>query len=241
MCMRITSIFSTIASSSMFCLASTRGSNHCFGCLVQNWDFGRCIPQKHLLWRSCSSKMLRGSLSHTKKETSCFKMQVVSESDLSGPASPASLTVHHLLLLLLWCLQSTLGEDALDAPGAGPSAVPLQVEDQEASFSSSLLWLLQVLHFEWAVGKSEREEASLTAKNCIHMTGCDCLKWVHLIVSCLECPRDQQWFLHWASKTSENWATCWIFLQWATRGWQSLIFLSGRHGYYCCWRQPPWF
>lgn len=99
--MRITSIFSTIASSSMFCLASTRGSNHYFGCLVQNWDFGRCIPQKHLLWRSCSLKMLRGSLSHTKKETSCFKMQVVSESDLwasessisYNASSPASITV----------------------------------------------------------------------------------------------------------------------------------------------------
>lgn len=63
MCMRITVVFSTIPSSSMLCLVGIRGSSHYSLCLVQNWDLGRCILQKPLLWRSCSSKRLRGSLS----------------------------------------------------------------------------------------------------------------------------------------------------------------------------------
>lgn len=59
--MRITLVFSTIAFSSTLHLAGAGGSNHYFGCLVQKWDLGRCIPQKPLLWRSRTSKSLRGS------------------------------------------------------------------------------------------------------------------------------------------------------------------------------------
>lgn len=94
-------------------------------------------------------KELEGQPQATQRnKQSCFKMQVMSESVLSGRVNPASLKMHHPLLLLLCCLQRTLHEDALDATGAGPSAVPLQGEEQEASFSSSLLWLLRVLHFD---------------------------------------------------------------------------------------------
>lgn len=65
-----------------------------------------------------------------------------------------------------------------------------RVEEREASFSSSLLWLLQVLHLEQFV-KFEREEAFLTAKNYIYRTGGGCLTWVHLKISYWGCHREQ--------------------------------------------------
>jgi len=68
-CTRITSAFSMIAASSVLRLASTGGSDQYFGCLVQNRDLHKCIHWKPLLWRSCFSKWLRGSLSHGNKET----------------------------------------------------------------------------------------------------------------------------------------------------------------------------
>ena len=49
--------------------------------------------------------------------------------------------------------------------GLDPLQLLYKDEVQEASSSSSLLWLFHTLHFGLAVGKFENEEAFLTAKN----------------------------------------------------------------------------
>lgn len=175
-----------------------------------------------------------------RRKQSCFKMQVVSENILCvgessisyTSSSPASITVmspEHTLWRCLGCHWGLTQCSSSSGGGAGSILLLLTA----LAIAGPALWV--------SSRKVEIEEGSLTAKNYIHVTGCDCLKWVHLKVSCLGCHREQHWFLHWASKGNENRGTCWIFPPWTISGWQSLIFLSGWCDYCCCWRRPPCF
>lgn len=83
-CMRITSAFPTIAASSVLCLASAGGSDQYFGCLVQTQDLGRHVHQKPLLRRVALQRSWGAVRTMGRKKKSCFEMQMVSESVLSG-------------------------------------------------------------------------------------------------------------------------------------------------------------
>lgn len=133
-------------------------------------------------------------------------------------------------------------KDATDAIGAGPSAVALQGWGAGSflllllvavAFSYPVLWLSSGKVWKWGSFSHCEKLRFMGLKWSSYMVPCENL--------CYRCHSEQHWFLHWISKGSENWETCWIFLPWMTSGAWSLIFVAGWCGYPCCWRQPHCF
>lgn len=109
----------------MLCLAGTGGSNHCFGCLVVgSWQVQP--PETSAVEKLLLKEVEEQPGPWKERNSPALKCRWYLRVFSLGEWRPLYLTVHHPLLLFLWCLQSTLFEDALDAAGAGHSAVPLQ-------------------------------------------------------------------------------------------------------------------
>lgn len=149
----------------MLCLVHAGGSNHCFWVSCSKLGSWQVHPPEASAVEKLLLKEVEGLLKEVEgcpkprkeRNSPALKCRWCLRVFSLGEWSPASLTMHHSFLLLLLSLQSTCCEDALDT-----SAVALQGWGVGSIFfSSSLLWLLQVLHLEQLESLKQRKLFSL--------------------------------------------------------------------------------